>query len=159
MGRQYLIVNRESSTLDQQTFQRGSIQRKTVEELCRWATRRTRQSDCTLECLINSVRVSIERCSAERHFFFFLNDPTLYLPVDLLDFTITITYPLTAGVDVGTTDNFRTGFLIFLFLHCLLGLVELQACPVPHVVVPPLFLSALSSSPFHRALKDGFGQT
>ena len=43
--------------------------------------------------------------------------------------------------------------------HCPLGLGELQACPFPDVVFPPLPLSALSSSPCHRALQDGFGQT
>ena len=44
-------------------------------------------------------------------------------------------------------------------LHCPLGLSEVQACPFPDVVFPPLPLSALSSSPLHRALQDGFGQT
>ena len=44
-------------------------------------------------------------------------------------------------------------------LHCPLGLAKLQACPYPDVVFPPLPLSALSSSPFHCALQDGFGQT
>ena len=39
------------------------------------------------------------------------------------------------------------------------GTAELQACPFPDVVFPPLPLSALSSSPFHCALQDGFGQT
>ena len=34
-------------------------------------------------------------------------------------------------------------------LYCPLGLGELQACPLPDVVFPPLFQSALSSSPFH----------
>ena len=49
---------------------------------------------------------------------------------------------------------------LFLFvLHCPLGLLELQACPLPDVVFPPLSLSALSSSPFHCALHDGFSQT
>ena len=44
------------------------------------------------------------------------------------------------------------------FLHYPLGLGELQACPFPYVVFP--FLpSALSSSPYHCALQDGFGQT
>ena len=38
-----------------------------------------------------------------------------------------------------------------------LGLGELQACPFPDVVFLPLPLSALSSSPFHCALGDGFG--
>ena len=44
----------------------------------------------------------------------------------------------------GTTDDFAT--------HYPLGLAELQACPFPDVVFPPLPLSALSSSPFHCAL-------
>ena len=34
-----------------------------------------------------------------------------------------------------------------------------EACPFPDVVFLPLPLSALSSSPFHCALQDGFGQT
>ena len=36
----------------------------------------------------------------------------------------------------------------FSVLHCPLGLCELQACPFPDVVLPPLLLSALSSSSF-----------
>ena len=46
-------------------------------------------------------------------------------------------------------------------LHCPLGPAELQACPFPNVVFPPLPLSALSSSPptLHCALQDCFGQT
>ena len=44
-------------------------------------------------------------------------------------------------------------------LHCPLGLGELLACPFPDVVFPSPFLSALSSSPFHCALHDDFGQT
>ena len=59
----------------------------------------------------------------------------------------------------GTTDDFATSFLHFPVLHCPLGLAEVQACPFPDVVFPPLPLSALSSSPFHCALQDGFGQT
>ena len=60
----------------------------------------------------------------------------------------------------GTTDDFATSFLHFFpVLHCPLGLGELQACPFPDVVFPPLPLSALSSSPFHFALQDGFDQT
>ena len=47
----------------------------------------------------------------------------------------------------------------FPVLQCPLGLGELQACPFPDVVFQPLPLSALSSSPFHSALQDGFGQT
>ena len=61
----------------------------------------------------------------------------------------------------GITDDFTTSFLhlFFSILHCPLGLGEPQACPFPDVVFPPLPLSALSSSPFHCALHDGFGQT
>ena len=60
---------------------------------------------------------------------------------------------------LGTTDDFATSFLhFFLILHCPLGLGELQACPFLDVVFQPL-LSALSSSPFHCALQDSFGQT
>ena len=61
----------------------------------------------------------------------------------------------------GTTDDFTTGFLHFVVvvLHCPLGLGELQACPFPDAVFPPLSLSALSSSLFHCALHDGSGQT
>ena len=46
----------------------------------------------------------------------------------------------------------------FPVLHCPLGLAKLQASPSPDVVFPPLPLSAMSSSPFHCALQDGFGQ-
>ena len=48
----------------------------------------------------------------------------------------------------GTTDDFATSFLHFSVLHCTLGPAELQACPFPVVVFPPLPLPALSSSPF-----------
>ena len=48
---------------------------------------------------------------------------------------------------------------IFSVLHRPLGLSKLLARPFPDVVFPPLFLSALSSSPFYCALQDGFGQT
>ena len=45
--------------------------------------------------------------------------------------------------------------IFFPVVHCPLGLGELQACPFPDVVLPPLPLSAFSSSPFHCALQDG----
>ena len=58
----------------------------------------------------------------------------------------------------GTTDDFATSFIHFsLFSTALWDLRELQACPFPYVVFPSLPLSALSSSPFLRALQDGFG--
>ena len=75
-------------------------------------------------------------------------------------FTFTVTHPLTAKGRWGTTDDLTTSFLhFFSVFRCLLGLGELQAYPFPDVVFPPLFLTALSSSPFHCALQDGFGQT
>ena len=36
---------------------------------------------------------------------------------------------------------------------------ELKACPFSDIVFPALLLSTLSSSPFHCASQDGFGQT
>ena len=61
---------------------------------------------------------------------------------------------------LGTTADLATSLLHFpLFSTASLGPGELQACPYPDVVFPPLPLSALSSSPFHRALQNGFGQT
>ena len=57
---------------------------------------------------------------------------------------------------LGTTDDFETSFLHFsLFSTALWDLANSR----PDVVFPPVPLSALSSSPFHRALQDGFGQT
>ena len=57
----------------------------------------------------------------------------------------------------GTTDDFATQFSPFFpVLHCPLGLGELQACPFPDVVFPPLPLSALSSSPLSLCLARWF---
>ena len=66
----------------------------------------------------------------------------------------TFTYPLPMGV-VGAPQ--MTSFLHFcLFFHCPLELGELQACPFPDFIFPPLPLSALSSSPFRCALHRWF---
>ena len=55
----------------------------------------------------------------------------------------------------GNTDDVTTSFLLFFpVLHCPLGLGELQACPFPDVVFPPLPLSASSSPPFHCSLRS-----
>ena len=60
---------------------------------------------------------------------------------------ITIANSLTARV-VGAQQMISNEFPpFFSLLHCPLGR-ELQACPFPDVVFPPLLLSALSSSPF-----------
>ena len=60
----------------------------------------------------------------------------------------------------GTTDDFTTSFLYFsLFSTAPLGLGELQACPCPDDVFPPLYLSALSSSLFHCALQEDLKQS
>ena len=73
--------------------------------------------------------------------------------------------PLTVRV-VEAPQMFLQPFFFFFFcspffpvLHRPLGLAELQACPFPEVVFPPLSLPALPSSPFYCALQDGFGQT
>ena len=69
---------------------------------------------------------------------------------------------LNGGVRWGTTNDFTASLLHFFFLsvlHCHLGLDQFQACPFLGAGFPPLFQSALSSSPFDLALQDGFGQT
>ncbi|WP_419612661.1 hypothetical protein, partial [Thiolapillus sp.] len=71
---------------------------------------------------------------------------------------IIIINPLTARV-IGAPQMILQFSPFFSVLRCPLGLAELQACPFPDVVFPPFPLSALSSSPFHCALQDGFGQT
>ena len=50
-------------------------------------------------------------------------------------------------------NQFPPFFPVF---HCPLWLGELQACPFPDVVFPPLPLSALSSSPFSLCLARWF---
>ena len=60
----------------------------------------------------------------------------------------------------GITDDFSASFLHFpLFSTALWDLENSRPVHFPDVVFPPLPLPALSSSPFHSALKDGFGQT
>ena len=59
----------------------------------------------------------------------------------------------------GITDDFATTIFPCSPLAPVLGLGEIQACPFPGVVFPPLPLSAFSSPPLHCALQDGFGQT
>ena len=75
---------------------------------------------------------------------------------DLSLIIIIVINPLTARVVWAPQMTLQP---VFPVLHCPLGLAELQACSFPDVVFPPLLLSALSSSPFHCALQDGFGQT
>ena len=84
---------------------------------------------------------------------------TLTTSAIIIIIIIITTYPLTARVVGAPQMILQPVFSIFLVLHCPLGLAELQACPFPNVVFPPLPLSALSSSPFHCALQYGFGQT
>ena len=71
-----------------------------------------------------------------------------------VDSHLIIIYPLTARVVGAPQMILQPVSFIFPVLHYPLGLAELQACPFPDVVFPPLSLSALSSSPFHCALQD-----
>ena len=76
----------------------------------------------------------------------------------VLDIIIIITNPSTARVVGAPQVILQPVSSFFPVLHCPLGLAELQTCPFPDVVFPPLPLSTFSSSPFHCALQDGFGQ-
>ena len=60
---------------------------------------------------------------------------------------------------VGAPQMIRKQFPPFLWVFSALWeLGELKVCPFPDVVFQLLFLSALSSSPFHCALQYGFCQ-
>ena len=61
----------------------------------------------------------------------------------------------------GTTDDFKTSFLHFDCSPLPSGTCRTPGLSIPRCCLPtsPLPLSALSSSPFHCALQDGFGQT
>ena len=69
-----------------------------------------------------------------------------------------VTIPLTARV-IGAPQMILPPVSSIFVLHFPLGPGEFQAYPFPDVVFPRLLLSALSSSLFHCALQDGFGQT
>ena len=59
----------------------------------------------------------------------------------------------------GTTDDFTTSFLHFsLFSTAPWDLANSRSVHSPMLFSHLFFLSALSSSPFHCALQDGFGQ-
>ena len=75
------------------------------------------------------------------------------------NFIIIIITPLTTRVVGAPQMILRPVFSIFPCSPLPSGTCELQACPFPNVVFPPLPLSSLTSSPFHCALQDGFGQT
>ena len=93
-------------------------------------------------------------------FLFLLNYPSFRQRKTAVDIIIIIIINLLTARVVGAPQmTLQPVFSIFHVLHCPLGLTELQACPFPDVVLPHLPLSALSSSPFHCALQDGFGQT
>ena len=72
---------------------------------------------------------------------------------------IIIIYPLTARVVGAPQMISQLVSSFFSVLHCPLRLGELQACPFPDVVFPLHLPSALSCSPCHCALQNGFGQT
>ena len=76
--------------------------------------------------------------------------------VGLDAFHFTFTIPLTAGVVGAPKMTSQPVFTPFSSVfHRPLGLGELQACPFPDIVFPPLPLFALSSSTFHRAMQNG----
>ena len=76
-------------------------------------------------------------------------------PVNIVVDSLSLICPLTARA-IWAPQMIRNQFPPFSpVLHCPLGNGELQACPFPDVVFPPLPLSASSSSPFHCALRDG----
>ena len=93
----------------------------------------------------NSSKVPRLKRPRQRWRDFGQNNARLYREI------IIIIYPLTARVFWTPQMISQPVFSIFLVLRCPLGLAELQACPFPDVVFPPLPLSALSSSPFHCA--------
>ena len=68
----------------------------------------------------------------------------------------TFTYSLTAGTVGAPQMTSQPLSSIFLSFQCPVGFGELQAYPFLDVVFPPLFLSPLSSFPFHCALQNGF---
>ena len=89
---------------------------------------------------------------------FYLLKPHLFAFLLLL-LLLLIINPLTARV-IGTPQMILQP--VFSTCPCSTlpsGTCRTQACPVPDVVFPRLPLSALSSSPLHCALQDGFGQT
>ena len=97
----------------------------------------------------------IEKCTYQK---FRLKIALLSYPIIIpVIIIIIIIYTLSARVVWAPKMISQPVSSIFCVLHCSLGLGELQACPFPDVVFPPLLLSALSSSPFHCALQDGFG--
>ena len=69
-------------------------------------------------------------------------------------------YPLTSRV-VGAPQMMSqpVSSIFSLFFTALWDLANSRPVHFPDVISPPLLLSALSSSSFHCALQDGFGQT
>ena len=68
-------------------------------------------------------------------------------------------YPLTVRVTGAPQMTSQPVSSIFLYFPLPSRTWWTSGCPFHDVVFPPLLLSALSSSPFHCALQDGFGQT
>ena len=79
----------------------------------------------------------------------------LLLLIIIINIIIIIIYPLSARVVGAPQMIFKTSFLHLSLFSIDLWDLPGQACPFPNVVLPPLLLSALSSSPFHCTLQDG----
>ena len=71
----------------------------------------------------------------------------------------TFTSPLTAGFVGAPQMTSQPVSSIFLCSPLPSGTWRTPGLSIPKSSFSHLFLSALSSSPFHRALRDGFGQT
>ena len=85
-------------------------------------------------------------------------DLRLLLGFQVIIIIIIIICPLTTRVVWAPQMISQPVSSIFPVLRCPLRLGELQSCPSPDVVFPPLPLSAWWFSLFHCALQDGFGQ-
>ena len=88
-----------------------------------------------------------------------LTYPKISLQLTYPNIIIIIINPLTVRVVGAPQTILQPVFSIFPCSPLPSGTCQTPACPYPDVMFPPLPLSALSSSPFHCALQDGFGQT
>ena len=113
------------------------------------------------DLLLSQLRVhdGLKLYKSIQWWLFILTSHSVSLSAIIIITIIIIIYPLIVRVVGAPQMISQPVSSIFLCSRLPLGLGELQACPFLDVVFPPLFMSALSSSPFHCALLDGFGKT